>query len=590
VTTDTSAAERHAARYRYALRASQQSLWEWAPDDDRLLVDESFWGRIGHSRPEGDLHLAQFTALIHADDRDRVQNALQNLAGEDPGEARPFNLDFRVVQDSGEVAEFTLNVGVYQPAQDDVRLVCGLVRDATELKRLQRRLMEAADEARRASAAKSNFVAMMSHEIRTPLNGIIGMTELLRDTDLDERQHGYVQVVLESGHALLTIVNDILDFSKIEAGRISLEHIPLDVRAAIKGAVQVLMPRANGKKLALTWHADLPEQRAFLGDPDRLRQVLINLLGNAIKFTEEGTVTLECRALTETDTYSLLRFAITDTGIGIPGERIDALFEEFTQADNTISRRYGGTGLGLAISRRLVEGMGGQIAVESSEGEGSTFWFTVKLDVAPEGTLDATAEVTPEAAPVDPAPADPAPADPAPTTPPPPPSLVSPAAGDDAPADQAKPPATDDAPSPARPPNSRGAKILVAEDNKVNQALVTALLLRAGYDMDLVPNGKLAVEAMCQNDYQLVLMDLHMPEMDGLEATRRIRDLGEPKGSTPIIALSAEMVENDRAMLHAAQIDDHVTKPIDRDKLYKAIEYWLNERHGAPAAQVAGAD
>lgn len=584
MTTDPSTAERQAARYRYALRASQQSLWEWAPGDDRLIVDESFWNRIGRSRPDGEPSLAQFIAMIHQDDRDRVQSALQNLAGEDPGEARPFNLDFRVVQDSAEIVEFTLNVGVYQPAHDDARLICGLVRDATELKRLQRRLMEAADEARRASAAKSNFVAMMSHEIRTPLNGIIGMTELLRDTDLDERQNGYVEVVLQSGHALLTIVNDILDFSKIEAGRMNLEHVPLDVRSAIKGAVQVLMPRANGKSLTLTWHADLPSPRAFLGDPDRLRQVIINLLGNAIKFTEEGEVTLECRALTETETYSLLHFAITDTGIGIPGERIDALFQEFTQADNAISRRYGGTGLGLAISKRLVEGMGGQIGVESTEGQGSTFWFTVKLDAAPEGVgkaqperpTDADARAAPTAinttAPVVATP-------PAAVPEPPPAEPAEPAA---------QPHDVDAPPSAPQAPRSRGVRILVAEDNKVNQALITALLLRAGYDMDLVPNGKLAVEAMCDGDYQLVLMDLHMPEMDGLEATRRIRDLDEPKSSTPIIALSAEMVENDRAMLHAAQIDDHVTKPIDREKLYAAIEHWLTERHGTAALAAGG--
>jgi len=538
-----------------ALNASQQSLWQWDPASGQVTIEGGFWHQIAQEQQAGPFPAEAFFKLMDARDRDRVHAALLTMAAADTRSSRPLNLDFRVPVDNGS-ADFTLSVGMSGIEEDGPPVAAGLLRGAGEMKNLQRRLLDSADDARRASESKSNFVAMISHEIRTPLNGVIGMTELLLDSGLTDQQKRYAQTVRKSGHLLLHIVNGILDFSKIEAGQLELDEVSVNVRELVEGAVQLCAPKTQGKNLAVLYEPDeLPYER-YRCDPTRLRQILINLIGNAIKFTERGAVRIRCAPVDDGSGGTMLRFSVTDTGIGIPQDRISTLFDEFIQADMSISRRYGGTGLGLAISRRLAEAMGGELQVESELNKGSTFWFTARLAPAQNGDRTED-ELNPFSI-----------------------NGLPPAAEADEIEDIE--PAS---PTPAAPPASQKAKILVAEDNKVNQAVITALLLRAGYQMDLVADGRAALEAAKTGAYSLVLMDLHMPEMDGLEATRRIRELGGSLGTVPIVALSAEMMEGDRPMLEAAQLDDHVTKPIDREKLFGVIEHWLDRQSTGEARQ-----
>ena len=391
--------------------------------------------------------------------------------------------------------------------------------------------------AQAASRAKSDFLANMSHEIRTPLNGVVGMLQLLAGTPLDAGQRRYASVAVASAKSLLTLINDILDFSKIEAGKLELEHLPFDLAELAEQAVAILSVRAGEKGLAVSCAVDPAVAHRRVGPGDRVRQVLVNLLGNAVKFTAAGSVTLR---VTMGDpagdpaghAADLIRFAVTDTGVGIPPDRLDRLFKSFSQVDASTTRKYGGTGLGLAISRQLAELMGGAVGVESTVGVGSTFWFTARLpaDAQPAAAAEPTA---------------------VPSTPP--------AAAAAVPA---------------------GRRVLVAEDNEVNQMVVGEMLRRLGYAADLVGDGRAAVEAFVRGGYDLVLMDCQMPEMDGFAATAAIRAEGGPR--VPIVALTANALAGDRERCLAAGMDDYLTKPIDAGALAEKLARWLAA--GAAAA------
>jgi CheY-like chemotaxis protein len=370
---------------------------------------------------------------------------------------------------------------------------------------------------------------MMSHEIRTPMNGIIGVAALLLDMKLGATEKHYVRIVLESANHLLRLINDILDFSRLDAGRMELEEAPFEVRTVLRGVLDLLAAeaRAKGLELALEVADDVP--RRALGDARRLRQVLLNLVGNGVKFTAAGRVRVSVTRLGREPGGERLGFTVADTGIGIPPEAQGQLFTEFTQVDSSISRRFGGSGLGLAISRGLIERMGGSIAVESEPGRGSLFRFDVLLRVRPAAEASAADAV----------------------------------------------------------PKPGGLRILVAEDNATNRLVVTRMLERMGHQVESVTDGAEAVAAVQAARYDLVLMDVMMPEMDGLAATAAIRRLSGPVARIPIVGLTANALHTDEVACLAAGMDQFATKPISADGLGVAIARAMQAGDGSASERDA---
>jgi signal transduction histidine kinase/CheY-like chemotaxis protein len=379
-------------------------------------------------------------------------------------------------------------------------------------------------EAEAEARMKSDFLATMSHEMRTPLNGIIGMTSVLLSRQLGELERDYIETIRQAGEALRGIVDDVLDLSKIEAGKLRLERVDFELARAVTDALHIVETVASQKPLTLAVSHDPRLPKWVRGDITRIRQILLNLLSNAIKFTAEGTIEVRTRVqFLDQDECEVL-FSVKDEGIGITEEQQQKLFQPFSQADDSTSRKYGGTGLGLAICKRLAELMGGQIGVMSRYGEGSLFWFSVRVQVAEEPT-----------------------------------------------------PVADQAPAaPGAEVEMKTARLLLVEDNKINQKVALLMLKNLGYSADVAHNGAQALLALESKHYDLILMDCMMPQMDGLEATKRLRSLGGHYRTVPVVAMTASAFDDDRVACLTAGMNDFLSKPVNEADLASKLAFWLS--------------
>ncbi|WP_426041675.1 PAS domain S-box protein [Brevundimonas sp. TWP2-3-4b1] len=495
------------ARYRLLADNSTDIIATYGIDGVFRYLSPAIEGPMGYrpdemvGQPAGD--------FMHPEDVDRVLAVFADYARSGPETPSP-RVPYRGVRKDGSFVWLEAHPKVIRDAIGQPIEFQDVVRDITETKALEEALIEARDVAEAGARAKSEFLANMSHELRTPLTSVIGFSGLLKGSQsLPDAERRFADRIATSSEALLSVINDILDYSKLEADAVGLDPMPFDPKAMAEGAAGIVEAQCVAKGLALDIEVEPGLPEALMGDEGRLRQVMLNFLSNAVKFTGHGRVLLNMGWAD-----GRLRIAVTDSGIGIAADKIDALFDRFTQADASTTRVYGGTGLGLAISRRLIELMGGEIGADSRPGHGSTFWLEVPLDAA-------------------------------------------------------RTSATVEAQTLAEVP--AGSRILMADDAAANRELVRAIL--GGWDivLETFDDGAAAVQAAASGDYDLILMDVHMPVMDGLDATRAIRAMSGPVSRTPILALTANVQPEQVAACRAAGMDGHVGKPIQIRDLMATI-------------------
>jgi PAS domain S-box-containing protein len=526
-------------RLQEVMTATQEGVWDWHLPSGKIVHNERWFSILGFDEGEIVGHVDAFAAHLHAEDRRQVWERLQRVFD---GTEAFFNSEHRMVRKDGSVI-WVQDRGrvVERDARQRPLRVVGAYADITERKRNQVALEHALDMAQSATQAKSDFLATMSHELRTPMNGVLGMAQLLQMPGISEADRlDYAQTIVSSGQTLLALLNNILDLSKIEAGHMDLERQAFGVLNLLQDTVKAFEEPARRKGLSVSVDTEGLLSDAYMGDALKLRQMVSNYLGNAIKFTHEGNVTLKVAELLDSAQQPMLEFSVIDSGVGIALNKQALLFKPFTQADSSTTREFGGTGLGLSIVARMAELMGGRVGLDSEPGVGSRFWFRVPAESAAGAKVSAA-----------------------------PPGAATTNDNEDA-------------------ESALSGHLLVAEDNPVNRMVIGALLGNLGLTADFAEDGQAALTAVMQGTaYRMILMDIQMPTLDGLEATRRIRQWESVQGVPrhTVVALTAGAFEGDRQKCMDAGMDDFLAKPIHLASLSKSLRYWLNPARRATSGR-----